>query len=209
MLNIPIYLKYPFLNWNDHYLANFINNVSYAFLAFFGTLSACSIHIYQKDMINLVKEINDKNKAMLQKATNEIRLQSNSIYKRLFWVWILAIVLTLLFTQVFIFEFIETGEAHYRNYFYHFTPFSLGAFFEYILNAIIIAWMGFLASGWLVMVCEILLRVTLFFKITVNEINQLRNEDKFDETDEVKVLRQLFSNYSLLRRFVYFESVQK
>lgn len=147
--------------------------------------------VYQlkrKNATELLHLINGKNKKMLQRSYNFTanRKRSNLLFILLLYVFIAATVLAIVVPGTFLIWFIYTGEMYFKNDIFTPKPFALIGFIGSFTELLAVMWLGFACNWSLIFVGEVILRVSLLFSVTTENIRQLRKGQNFNEHDELR-----------------------
>lgn len=143
----------------------------------------------------LLKVINDINRDILERnhnANHNLRL-SNRLFLILAIFSVLLGVTGLLVCPQFVIAFAKTGVPYFRDGIAY-EPFSIWAYTSQFMQLFVITRTMSLCTGYFAIHMEILLRISFYFRVTAEEIKQLRRGSSFDEGEELMKLKRLIKD---------------
>lgn len=168
-------------------------------------LAACSSAFLfpynRKRTSNLLKAVNDMNRDILRrqnKNSRKNRRYSNRLFQRLSLIGVVYLISGVMFSPLFFVEFAKTGLPYLRSDFYHLVPFSVLAHTINVFQICTDFWLVYLVLTLTAIYCELLLRIAFHFRVTAQELRQLRKGVNFDEEVEFSKLKKLINDVNLL-----------
>lgn len=148
----------------------------------------------------LLKAVNEMNGEILRRHQNAIsNLRFSNRLHQLFPIVCLILQVTgLLVCPKFCIEFVKTGVPYFTDGVLY-EPFSVWAYISQFLQVLTIARSCSLVTFYMLMYIEVLLRISFHFRVTAEEMRQLRNSlSLFDEEEELSRLKKLVQDANFL-----------
>lgn len=113
--------------------------------------------------------------------------------------WVLIELFGLLIMMVFIIEFCYEGEVHFNIVFFDVQPFSIEAYIYLAYQSLLMLWMTSIWVIYTLVILELLLRVSFYFRVIADQIRELRGNESSLESKEMKKLCSLVDDFELLK----------
>lgn len=153
----------------------------------------------RKRTSKLLKTINDINQDILKRSHNALqnRQTSNRMFIALTIISIFLEAMALSTLFMFGWEFTITGLPQFNSFFYQPEPYSVIACLEEVLLLLPCTWLLSVVTSYLCMYIDFILRISFYFRVTAEEMRQLRNGVGVDETNELQKLKSLIGDLNL------------
>lgn len=194
-------LIYFIWNIQNEDLLSVYKNIALCVSGLSAGIFATDVFYNRRDYFTLLAAVNEHSQRVL-KHYNSVKLQKESdvLFFGLSTFWVFGMVTGLFVIPLFVVEFIQTGDAYFKNIFYEFTPYSLGAWVTFLIQIITILWIIVGCTTLIFVTVELFLRISFFFRIIADDISNLRWGAIVNEGDELWKLKKLWEEYSFLQR---------
>lgn len=185
-----------------------LQDVAYC-LAGMAGVSCYFLSSYKRERTSiLLKVVNDINRETLKRnhnASNNLRF-SNRLFLILPILTFMLEVTGLLVCPQFVIGFAKTGVPYFKDGF-SYKPFSIWAYTAQFMQLFVITRSISLGTGYFAIHIEILLRISFYFRVTAEEIRQLRRGSSFDEELELSRFKRLIKDANSLYWWVMMNSI--
>lgn len=197
---LSFHLMHCLTNRAEKSILNNLQNVIFCVAGIVGCYAMLLFVLHRRRSTNLLKLINEMNKNVLRRSHNliENRRYSNRIFTRLPFMCVFGGIFTVLFCLILSLEFERTGQVLFQNFFYQPRPHSIMARVTHYTQILAICFISSAITTYFTMVIEMLLRVSFHFRVTAEEMRQLRKGEEFDESAEMDKLKSLIKDMNFL-----------
>lgn len=164
-------------------------------------IAAFSFPYNRQRTSNLLKAVNDMNRDILSRQNENSRKNlrySNRLFQKLSIVGVVYLLWGVMFFPLFFVEFARTGLPYLRSDFYHLVPFSVLAYTINVYQICTDFWLIYLILTLTAMYFELLFRIAFHFRVTAQEMRQLRKGVDFNEEVEFSKLKKLINDSNSL-----------
>lgn len=198
---MSISLVYLGMHWETKPLSLLLNDIVINMTGLVGS-TACFVFPYnRKRTSNLLRTVNEINRDILMRKHNALQNQRTSnrlILGLSLWCTVFEILACTAAILTHTVEFALTGLPSFNSFFYQPLPYSLVALVDEISIVFVCVWALSLNTLYLSMYFEFILRISFYFRVTAEEMRQLRKGDNFDEDEELRKLKSLIKDLNLL-----------
>lgn len=192
-------LFYLSMHWADSKpVSMMLEDAALSMAGFVGGVAAIIFPFYRNRTSVLLTTINEINLNILKRDQQENRRPSNRLFLVLFLLCTLFEVFGMMAYVIFIWDFAKSGLPRFNNLLYQPHPYSVMACLDEMSFWIVGVWVTHLANFYPCMYIDFILRISFHFRVTANEIRQLRSGVKVDEDVELEKLKSLIKDLSLL-----------
>lgn len=186
-------MLYNFVKFREISTTKLVEEFALLTTGVFALPEILAFRFYRERTWKVIKLINEKNLEISQKT----RERSNQMYLIILAIWITSESSAILVVLTFLYEFQQSGKVHFTNYFYDFEAFSFGSYLSHFSHMICMFWFASYMASYTVMVVELILRLTLFYRHCGEEVRKLRQIEYFDEEEELRKLKSIIKDYNL------------
>lgn len=181
-------------------VSKILKDTNYSAIGLIGAFTTFILHTKANKIVHLCAIINFLMKNVLERPSMEpetIR-RSNKIYLLISSLSTISQLLSLFMALPFIIMFSHSGECYFKSIFYNVPPWSFWAHVNNWLFILQLWWIGLSCAAFLLILIEMVIRITFLLSVTASEILQLRSKSDCDEEEECKKFKDIFKEINLL-----------
>lgn len=192
-------LLYLALHWDSKPFSQVSQDVAVCIAGLFTSSASFLFRYYRIRTSALLRTINEINRNIQKRDHNDLenRRVSNRMFLGLSIYCIIFQILGTMACLMFGLEFAYTGLPQFNSFLYQPTPYSVMAFVDVIAFLCPCCWTMTLCTLYLTMYIEFNLKISFYFRVTAEEMRQLRRAVNFNEEEELNKLKSLIKDLNL------------
>lgn len=204
-------LLYLALNWNSGPAPMILQDAAMCMAGLVGSGATFIFPIYRKRASALLKTINDINLSVLKQSYNalENRRNSNRLFLTMSILSIVFEVSVFMNFVLFAWEFAHSGTPKFNSFLHLPKPYSVVAYVDELSFLFTGFWMMSFCTFYLLMYIEFILRISFHFRVSAEEMRQLRSGNEINEKGELQKLKSLIKDLNLLYWLVDFLGIRE